>query len=518
MDSQAIVNTMEVLETRPISELVSEAIIKVCYVSDSPNPNETVINREVGKEIAATLPGAPVAGFFDKKTGDFEEHSRRVTIQDGELSIDDITKAYGFVSPTDNPWYQDFEENGEIRTYLMCKAYFWTRQYEEASLAFNKGQSMELDEKSMSGYYQGNVFVFTHATLDKLCILGDAYAPCFSGAKIMTTYAKQYESLAEKLETTIGRRYYVMNDQLVVKPDKITLEYAIQLGWNLTDAVYVQLSNRGSEGKYDVQGIYTEGGVIFAILQDRESLEYVRCDINITAQDTVELASEMAAVQQVWTPKAPPAPAPTEPLNGSAAVEGQDVPLNVVATYSETPPADTGAPAEGTVEGAVEGAVEGTPSTEFSAEGAEGAEPAGEPAGEPVIDYAAQFPILTAQIAEFTATIAAHEATIEQLNATIGEYKKIEETAIETQKTEIVTSYSELLTADEMKPITEGMADMSVDALEAKLAVTYARKQKATKPAAQYQVNIGAVADATPDIPDFMKDALEFDKAREIKL
>ncbi len=49
MDSQAIVNTMEVLETKPISELVTEAVIKVCWVSETENPNLTVINKEVGK-------------------------------------------------------------------------------------------------------------------------------------------------------------------------------------------------------------------------------------------------------------------------------------------------------------------------------------------------------------------------------------------------------------------------------------------------------------------------------------
>ena len=96
MDSQAIVNTMEVLETKPISELVTEAIIKVCYVSETPNPNGTVINKEVGKMIAATLPGAPVVGFFDENSGDFVEHSRQIVIKDGNVTFKDLTKPYGF--------------------------------------------------------------------------------------------------------------------------------------------------------------------------------------------------------------------------------------------------------------------------------------------------------------------------------------------------------------------------------------------------------------------------------------
>lgn len=226
MDSQAIVNTMEVLETKPINELVTEATIKVCWVSETENPNLTVINKEVGRQIAATLPGAPVVGFFDESTGDFAEHSRKLEIKDGQIFSKDLTRPYGFVS-FDQPWYQDFMENGVVRTYLMCKAYLWTRQYAEASLALNKGQSMELNENTMSGYYEGDVFVFTAATLDKLCILGDAFAPCFDGAKIMSTYARQYNDFTERVEDIIGRRYYVMNGKLEPKPEKVTLEYAL---------------------------------------------------------------------------------------------------------------------------------------------------------------------------------------------------------------------------------------------------------------------------------------------------
>lgn len=272
MDSQAIVNTMEVLETKPINELVTEATIKVCWVSETENPNLTVINKEVGRQIAATLPGAPVVGFFDESTGDFAEHSRKLEIKDGQIFSKDLTRPYGFVS-FDQPWYQDFMENGVVRTYLMCKAYLWTRQYAEASLALNKGQSMELNENTMSGYYEGDVFVFTAATLDKLCILGDAFAPCFDGAKIMSTYARQYNDFTERVEDIIGRRYYVMNGKLEPKPEKVTLEYALQLGWNLTDAVYNQLHLRGCDN-YDVQGIYSEGGQVFVIIQDRTSLEF----------------------------------------------------------------------------------------------------------------------------------------------------------------------------------------------------------------------------------------------------
>lgn len=589
MESQAIVNTMEVLETKPINELVTEATIKVCYVSENPNQNNTVINKEVGRQIAATLPGAPVVGFYDKESGDFVQHSRKVTISNGQVNIEDITKPYGFVS-FDAPWYQDFMEDGQVRTYLMCKAYLWTRQYEEASKALNKGQSMELDEQTMSGYYEGDVFVFTAATLDKLCILGDAYAPCFEGAKIMSSYTKQYESLAEQVENILGRRYYVMNGQLQPKPEKITLEYALQLGWNLTDAVYMQLRNRGAEMKYDIQGIYSEGGTIFVILQDRESLEYVRVNLTITSEDTVELDSEMQAVRQTWSVKEPPAPEPVEPLGGTTVTATQDPASTASAAPAATPepaPAPAGAgvfkkkkddedegegegddpksdDGDGTDGGTDDGGddddkkkkkkgnfaadgdgddpkpegVEGIPDpavgnpdpsdipgpATFSANGEGGepsaepeptepttqfsTEPAAEPEGTPAVDYAAVIEDLKSQVETLTNELNGYRA------------KAAEE---EKEKKQVmVTSYSEMLTEEEMKPVVEKLDEYSLDEIESKLAVTYARKQKNSgHPSTGFQVSVAgaaAVDHSLDGLPEFFIQALELDKKKELKI
>jgi hypothetical protein len=577
---------MEVLETKPINELVTEATIKVCYVSENPNQNNTVINKEVGRQIAATLPGAPVVGFYDKESGDFVQHSRKVTISNGQVNIEDITKPYGFVS-FDAPWYQDFMEDGQVRTYLMCKAYLWTRQYEEASQALNKGQSMELDEQTMSGYYEGDVFVFTAATLDKLCILGDAYAPCFEGAKIMSSYTKQYESLAEQVENILGRRYYVMNGQLQPKPEKITLEYALQLGWNLTDAVYMQLRNRGAEMKYDIQGIYSEGGTIFVILQDRESLEYVRVNLTITSEDTVELDSEMQAVRQTWSVKEPPAPEPVEPLGGTTVTATQD-PASTASTGAPAAPAATPEPAPapagagvfkkkkddgdgtdgGTDDGGTddggddddkkkkkkgnfaadgegndpEGSEGGLPDPSvgnpdpsdipgpatFSANGEGGepsaepaadpeptepttqfsTEPAAEPEGTPAVDYAAVIEDLKSQVETLTNELNGYRA------------KAAEEE--KEKKQAMVTSYSEMLTEEEMKPVVEKLDEYSLDEIESKLAVTYARKQKNSgHPSTGFQVSVAGAAtvDHSLDgLPEFFIQALELDKKKELKI
>ena len=571
MDSQAIINTMEVLETKPITDLVSESVIKVCYVSDKANPNQTVINYEVGKQIAATLPGAPVVGFFDKTTGDFEQHSRRITISDGEINIEDITKPYGFVSPMHQPWYQDFNEDGEIRTYLMCRAYLWTRQYEEAKQAFGKGQSMELDEHSMSGYYEGDVFVFTSATLDKLCILGDDYPPCFSGAKIMTTYAKEYNNLAANIENTIGRRYYIMNNQMITdKPEVteaseiVTLEYALGLGWNLNEAIYMQLNARGFECKYDVEGVYTENGVIFTILRDRETLEYLRCDITITADEKVEMSTEFTSVSPTFVPKTSSEDKGVPALGGNE-VNAPDASATSEAATEEsadpeivTPPAEIGEFKKKDDEDEDKSASDNSDDSSNSDDSDDSSKDSGSESGAsqdddgsandkddeddedknkkkkpatknsleengtdesevpemPAIDFAARIAELETQLSEANASIS---ALTEELNI----YKEKDAKLIKEQKEELIASYTEILSDEDLKDVQDHFAEYSLDDIESKLAVTYTRKMREAKAQSEHeemQVNVGSFAAQTPNLPSYLQEALEYDQAHRLNM
>ncbi len=217
MESQPILDSMEFLNTRPLNELLTEVVVKVCYVSDTPNNNDTVINKEVGRDIASALPGAPVVGYFKPDAGDFQEHSEITRWTGRDLVSEPLTQPYGFVS-LDSPWYQDFIEDGIRRTYIMCKAYLWTKQFKEAALIPGKGQSIELDENDMGGYFEGDKFIFTHASAWKLCVLGDRFAPCFSGAKFATTYtSKEDNEIVTELENILGRRYCVVEGKLTEK-------------------------------------------------------------------------------------------------------------------------------------------------------------------------------------------------------------------------------------------------------------------------------------------------------------
>ena len=87
----------ELINLQPINPLISKCQIKVCYVGEEPNRNGSVITKDVAKEMANSLPGSPIVGFYNETKEDFEEHNRIIDISNGKFDIKDTTRPYGFV-------------------------------------------------------------------------------------------------------------------------------------------------------------------------------------------------------------------------------------------------------------------------------------------------------------------------------------------------------------------------------------------------------------------------------------
>ena len=145
----------EMINISPVNPLISKCQIKVCYVSDKPNRNGSVITKETARDMANSLPGSPIVGYFNENNGDFEEHNRSIEISQGEFKIKDTTKPYGFVDLGAKCWFQKFQEGNVEREYLMTEGYLWTGQYPECERVLTHGnnQSMELDEKNINAHW-----------------------------------------------------------------------------------------------------------------------------------------------------------------------------------------------------------------------------------------------------------------------------------------------------------------------------------------------------------------------------
>ena len=192
IDSPEFIN----LEPLDINPLMSKCEIKVFYLGE--NRNHSYITKDVATEMAKTLRGAPIVGYYKDSKEDFADHGEKVTFDDEGIHFECMTRPYGFVSPDAKVWFQKFDDyddfgNSVTREYLMTTGYLWTGQYEECKSVVEgdgKPHSMELDEETLDGRWSENIktgmdfFIINDAIISKLCVLGDDVEPCFEGSSV----------------------------------------------------------------------------------------------------------------------------------------------------------------------------------------------------------------------------------------------------------------------------------------------------------------------------------------------
>lgn len=268
--SVATIASPEFINIEGISPFASKCEIKVLYLGE--NRNHSFITKEVATEMAKTLPGVPIVGYYSENVEDFRDHGDQMIIDGDGVKFKSLTKPYGFVAPDTKIWFQDFEDTDEfgnaiVRTYLMTEGYLWTEQYEEAQKVINEGrpQSMELDTKTLKGHWSTDVnrgidfFIINDAIFSKLCILGDDVEPCFEGASVTApdvssnftkddNFAKTLYSMMEELkELTLSQNKggQAMEENIqVVDPAIATEETKVE---EFTESTEEVVENAGNE-------------------------------------------------------------------------------------------------------------------------------------------------------------------------------------------------------------------------------------------------------------------------------
>ena len=219
--SVATISSPEFINIEGISPFASKCEIKVLYLGG--NRNGSFITKEVATQMAQTLPGTPIVGYYSETQEDFRDHGDQMIIDGDGVKFKCLTTPYGFVAPDTKIWFQDFEDTDEfgnsvVRTYLMTEGYLWTEQYEEALKVLNEGrpQSMELDTKTLKGHWSTDnnkgidFFIINDAIFSKLCILGEDVEPCFEGASVTAPNVSSTFSKDENFTKTL----YSMMEEL----------------------------------------------------------------------------------------------------------------------------------------------------------------------------------------------------------------------------------------------------------------------------------------------------------------
>ena len=174
--------------TYEVSDYVDDRFkkVKIWIAHTGENLNYSIFTKESLEKMSETLPYVPIVGYIEKNEedeNDFSDHRNSITIKDGDVNIEYMCHAYGFIP-------EGAKSSFEIRDgkeWLVGEGYLWTKFEKSVDIFSNsnnsKSQSMEID--NIDGFIdnEGRVNV-DNARFSALCILGDNVAPGMQGSTI----------------------------------------------------------------------------------------------------------------------------------------------------------------------------------------------------------------------------------------------------------------------------------------------------------------------------------------------
>lgn len=308
----------EFINVTPVNPLISKCQIKVCYVGKDPNRNRSIITKEVATQMANSLPGSPIVGFYNEAKEDFEEHNRVIDISNGEFKIKDTTRPYGFVDMNAKVWFQKFLDDGvNEHEYLMTEGYIWTGQYPESQRIIDKGnnQSMELSENYLDATWtkddngKPQFFIINEAIVSKLCILGEDCEPCFEGSQIAKIEFSFDDSFKNQLFSMMNELKEFLKEG---GAKEVFTRYAVEIGDALWSALYSHIEKTYPDTQncycsiYRIEGIFEDNGQKFAVLQSRSDMKYYRLNFALTEDTGFVPSDTLIEVTKSYTPAEEP--------------------------------------------------------------------------------------------------------------------------------------------------------------------------------------------------------------------
>lgn len=306
---------IELINVTPLNPLISKCQIKVCYIGDKPNRNRSIITKDVARQMANSLPGSPIVGYYNEANQDFEEHNRVIDISNGKFEIKDTTKPYGFVDLNAKVWFAKYLDDDEVeREYLVTEGFLWTGQYPECQRIIDNGNnhSMELDQGTLDATWtrEGNgkpkFFIINEAIISKLCILGEKCEPCFEGSSI-TAPTIQF-SFEDGFKEQLFSMMNELKDLLNKGGAKVFTRYAVEIGDALWTALYSHIETTYSNENglmYNIESVCQdeESQQLFAVLQSDD--KYYRLDFSLAENEEYTFAAELVELE-AYTPEAEP--------------------------------------------------------------------------------------------------------------------------------------------------------------------------------------------------------------------
>lgn len=184
---------------------LSLAKCKIFYVGE--NRNGSIITQECADDMATQLAYTAVVGEWKSDIDNFGGHGGKIELSDDGIEYIDTTIAYGCAMDTPT-WYEDvIEDDGTTHSYLCCNLVLFTGKFPELQKVVenNMFQSMEIEVEQSE---EKDGFIYIHkATFSALCILGkddenpnNSTEPCFESSTIEVPKEQVYSLLKQEIK------------------------------------------------------------------------------------------------------------------------------------------------------------------------------------------------------------------------------------------------------------------------------------------------------------------------------
>lgn len=212
-------------ESTKENEAFTRVRMRVFY--QGANRNRTYISESFAKTLLDGVYGHAIVGKYDAEKKDFTDHATK-----------EDTRPYGFVPHDHNfAWEKHLDEDGIERTYATFDVLLWTGRYEHAKEIIGKPQSMELDPKTITGFWRvidGDYFFeFEKGNFLGFCVLGESVEPCFEGSAFFTSEF-DYTQFFEDMRTFALSQFAMVEDKASQGGTNVDKKLEILAKYNLT--------------------------------------------------------------------------------------------------------------------------------------------------------------------------------------------------------------------------------------------------------------------------------------------
>lgn len=199
--------------------------VKIWIAHTGKNLNKSNFSKDMLTSMIPSLTGIPIVGYIevnDNNREDFKGHEERYVVTIDGVKTEYIGRAYGVILEDNNAEFETKTIDGVEREYLVCDGKVWNKFGHAKDILdrdVEKGQSMELERKSLDGYYvqETDEYIVTSAKFDALCILGDSKIPAMVGGAIEKT---QFTNMKFEVQTLLEELKLEYTEKFTAKTDE----------------------------------------------------------------------------------------------------------------------------------------------------------------------------------------------------------------------------------------------------------------------------------------------------------